>query len=146
MTTGKLILTEDGFCYGIASIKADIICAKIINSRREVAYNYSIIAGKNRVGQVISSKKLPFEDDQKRDNKITSILVGRMGLKTEDSDQIISALVESFNALPVEEIEKLKTIPDKNSGEKKETTIKENTAHACIALHKRSFPIHIVSN
>ncbi len=136
MPTSGLTITKDGFTYIISNSKVTIICAKVIN-RRELSYNYSVVDGKNRVGQVISSKNLPYKNDPKRDNKIIRILEVRLGKKKEDAERIISDLVESFNDLPDEKIEILKTIPEEKTRVPEKPTIEKRYGVATYALAQK---------
>lgn len=109
LAAGGLTVTPDGFTFKKYTIS--IICLKkILNG--ELVYLYSLEHGEKRIGQVISSKKLPFEDDPKRDNKIVSILV-REDFTKDESENTLFGMVEGFNSLPLEKIQELKAIPEK---------------------------------
>lgn len=107
----ELTTTESGFVY--AGNRATVVCSRSVQ-RGENVYAYSVSLYENkRVGQIIFSKKLPYEDDTKRDNKIKEVLLTKVGLSREEAEDLISGLVDSFNALPQEELEKLKKLPEK---------------------------------
>lgn len=119
MTANKLIVTEEGFAYSVHGTEISIVCAK--NKAREgviYVFQFQDKDGKG-IGQSFTSRKLPNEEDKKRDNKIIEIIGTKIGLDREEAEKIISDLIESFNALPLEEKEKLKTIQTKEVEPKK---------------------------
>lgn len=112
-----LIVTADGFTFKKYSIS--IICfKKILNDK--LVYVYSMEHGEKRIGQVISSRWLPFEEDSKRDNKIVSMLL-RQDFTKDESENILFGMVEAFNSLPLEKIQELKTIQEKEPDATKPT-------------------------
>ncbi len=113
----ELTTTESGFVY--AGNRATVVCSRSVQ-RGEIVYAYSVSLDENkRVGQVIFSKKLPYEEDPKRDKKIREILLIKVGLSIEEAEKLISGLVDAFNALPIEKLEKLRTIPKEEEVETK---------------------------
>lgn len=121
----ELIVTENGFVYTVNSIS--VICARK-TLQGEIVYSYGIEGkGGKRLGQIITSKKLPHEEDKKRDKSITEILCVWADLK-EEAEKIIKGLVNAFNNLTPEELEKLRGIP-------KECVSVKKQQHSAIELY-----------